>query len=88
MTNADQTLFIELYSRDQKKIFLYILSMVHRYSDAEDLMQQTASEMWQMFDRFEAGSNFAAWGIAIARFQVLNYRKTLGKSRLFLSEEV
>lgn len=60
MSRTDKTLFIELYSREQKKIFLYVLSMVHHWSDAEDIMQQTAAEMWRMFDQFEEGTNFAS----------------------------
>ena len=51
MTFSEKTHFIELYSREQKKIFLYILSMVHRQSDAEDIMQQTAADMWRLGDR-------------------------------------
>ncbi|HOK65745.1 MAG TPA: sigma-70 family RNA polymerase sigma factor [Anaerohalosphaeraceae bacterium] len=88
MSGQKNTLFIELYSREQKKIFLYILSMVHRRSDAEDIMQQTAADMWRLFDRFEKGTNFASWGIEIARYRILSYRKKQNKNRLFLSEEV
>ncbi len=88
MTYSEKLNFIELYSREQKKIFLFIISMVHRHTDAEDIMQQTASEMWRMFDRFEEGTNFAAWGMAIARYKILDYRKQQNKKRLFLSNEV
>ena len=88
MDFTDKTKFIELYSKEQKKIFLYILSMVHHRSDAEDLMQQTACQMWQMFDRFEPGTNFAAWGITIAKFRILSYRKQKANNRMFLCPEV
>ncbi|HML74688.1 MAG TPA: sigma-70 family RNA polymerase sigma factor [Anaerohalosphaeraceae bacterium] len=88
MALTDKTLFIELYSREQKKIFLYVLNMVHHWSDAEDIMQQTAAEMWRMFDHFEAGTNFASWGIAIARYRILDYRKKQQSKGLFLSLDV
>ena len=88
MVKSDKSVFIELYSREQKKIFLYILSMVHHHSDVEDIMQQTASEMWRLFDRFERGTNFASWGITIAKYKILSYRKKRGNNRLFLSQEV
>lgn len=88
MAFPEKTQFIELYSREQKKIFLYILGMVHRQSDAEDIMQQTASDMWRLFERFETGTNFASWGIEIAKYRILSYRKKQSKSRLFLSQEV
>lgn len=88
MDTVQQLQFIELYTKSQKNIHLYILSMVHCPSDAEDIMQQTAAAMWQMFDRFQEGSNFIAWGISIARFRILDYRKHKQKHRLFLSEDV
>ena len=88
MAFSDKSHFIELYSRDQKRIFLYILSMVHRHSDAEDLLQQTAADMWRLFDRFEKGTNFSSWGIAIAKYRILSYRKKQKNNRLFLSQEV
>ena len=88
MAFPEKTHFIELYSREQKKIFLYILSMVHRQSDAEDIMQQTAADMWRLFERFEKGTNFAAWGMGIAKYRILSYRKKQSKNRLFLSQEV
>ena len=88
MAFSEKSHFIELYSRDQKRIFLYILSIVHRQSDAEDILQQTAAEMWRMFDSFEKGTNFASWGIAIAKYRILSYRKKQKKDWGFLSQEV
>jgi RNA polymerase sigma-70 factor (ECF subfamily) len=88
MDSAAQLKFIELYTTHQKKIYLYILSMVHHLPDADDLMQQTAASMWQMFDRYEEGTNFAGWGVSIARFRILEYRKQDRKRHLFLSEEI
>ena len=88
MAFSEKSHFIELYSRDQKGIFLYILSMVHRQSDADDILQQTAAEMWRMFDSFEKGTNFASWGIAIAKYRILSFRKKQKKDWGFLSQEV
>ena len=88
MSTSNRSHFIELYSKEQKKIFLYILSMVHNRSDAEEIMQQTAMDMWNLFDRFSEGSNFAAWGCTVARFRILDFRKKQKKDKLFLSNEV
>lgn len=88
MDFTDKTQFIELYSREHKKIFFYILGMVHHKSDAEDIMQQTASDMWRLFDRFEKGTNFAAWGIAIAKYKILDYRKAQKNNRIFLNNDI
>lgn len=81
--------FLALYSVNQKRIFGYIISLVPRRTDAEDILQQTAMEMWRLFDRFEPGSNFSAWGMTIARFRVLKFRKDNQREQFvaFLSDE-
>lgn len=81
--------FLRLYSVTQKRIFVYILSLVPARQDAEDLLQQTMMEMWKLFDRFEQGTNFTGWGMAIARYQVLKFREKRQKEKglLFLSDE-
>ena len=88
MSPSSKADFIEHYSKEQKKIFLFILSMVHNKADAEELMQQTAMDMWKMFERFQKGTSFAAWGCTIAKYRILDYRKKQQKNRLFLSPEV
>jgi RNA polymerase sigma-70 factor (ECF subfamily) len=75
--------FLSLYSVNQKRIFAYILSLVPRRTDAEDVLQQAMMEMWKLFDRFEQGSDFTAWGITIARFQVFKFRKQQQKDKRF-----
>lgn len=67
--------FLALYSINQKRIFSFILALVPKRVDAEDVLQQTMLEMWRLFDRFEAGTNFSAWGMKIARFQILKFRR-------------
>lgn len=81
--------FLSLYSVNQKRIFAFILTLVPRRVDAEDVLQQTAMDMWKLFDRFEAGSSFVTWGITIARYRVLKYRRKRQRAGLvsFLNDE-
>jgi RNA polymerase sigma-70 factor (ECF subfamily) len=72
---------------EERRIYNFILSLVGNYNDADDLMQETAVVMLDRFDEFERGSNFAAWGMRVARYKILNFRKRQGKKfRLFSSE--
>lgn len=81
--------FLTLYSVSQKRIFAYILSLVPKRVDAEDMLQQTSMEMWRMFDKFEPGTDFTAWGIAISRFRIMKFRKEQQRDRkvTFLNDE-
>lgn len=65
--------FLHLFMANQKSIYSFILAMVRNCPDADDIMQETVTLMWDRFDEFEPGSNFGAWGTKIARFKVLSY---------------
>jgi RNA polymerase sigma-70 factor (ECF subfamily) len=79
--------FLRLFMADERRIYNFILSLVGNYNDADDLMQETAVVMLNRFDEFEPGSNFAAWGMRVARYKIMNFRKRQGnKLRLFSSE--
>ena len=60
--------------------------MVHNQSAAEDLLQETVTIMWEKFDQFEEGTNFAAWAIAIARNKSLEYLKENHKTKKLFTD--
>ena len=78
--------FVELFTKHQKNIFFYILSLVSNHSDAEDILQETAGDMWKMFDRYERGTNFLSWSFTIAKFRVLKYRRNQNKKLQILDD--
>jgi RNA polymerase sigma-70 factor (ECF subfamily) len=65
--------FLKLFRKNEKRIYVYILSAVANRSIAEDIMQETMLVMWRKFVEFELGTKFSAWGYQIARFLVLDY---------------
>jgi RNA polymerase sigma-70 factor (ECF subfamily) len=78
--------FLALFVTNQKRIFGFIQALVPHRTDAEDLMQETVMAMWRMFDRFSPDGDFSAWGIQIARYRILTYRKK-ENLRVRLSDE-
>lgn len=79
MNNKENNTYADKYHRllyqNQGRIYVYILSLVGNYSDSDDIMQETISVMWRRFKDFEPGSDFVAWGIKIAHFKILEYRR-------------
>ncbi len=67
--------FLELYVRNERRIYVYIYTLVHDWTTAEDLLQETAVILWTQFEQFKPETNFAAWSLTIAKFQVLKYLK-------------
>ena len=80
--------FLGLIVSGQKRIFSYIIAIVPIQSDAEDILQDTMTIMWRKFDEFERGSNFVAWGIAIAKYRIMKYRRSRMTSKLRLDDDV
>lgn len=68
-------LFVRLFLEHERQVFSFILTLVPRWNDADDLLQETSSTLWEKFDEFKEGTSFLAWAITVARYKVLNYRK-------------
>ncbi len=80
--------FLKLSMTAQRRLLAFILTLVPNHTDADDLLQETTMVMWRRFDEYRPGSDFVAWGITIARYKVLNYRKKYATSHVQFSDEV
>ena len=74
--------FVRLLTQHQRRVYGYILTMVVNWNDADEILQETNLRLWEEFDRFEPGTDFAAWAIRVAYYQVLTWRKKRDRSRL------
>jgi RNA polymerase sigma-70 factor (ECF subfamily) len=69
--------YLALFVKHNHHLFNFVLTLVPNYSDAEDILQESAQTMWKKFDTFEEGTNFLAWACQIIRFKVSNYYRTV-----------
>jgi RNA polymerase sigma-70 factor (ECF subfamily) len=79
--------FVRLLGQNQRRIFVYVMSMVPNWNDAEEIIQETNLVLWREFGRFQPGTNFTAWACKVALHQVLAWRKRVKRSRLEFSPE-
>ncbi len=79
--------FGRLFVQYQPRIYGLIRSLVVHRADAEDLLQETASVLWRKFDEFQPGSNFLAWAMQVARYQVMYFRQRQKRDVLQFSEK-
>lgn len=80
---------VELLTECQLPLMLYVRSLLPGDAGAQDVAQQANVRVWEKRQEFTLGSNFRAWAFAIARFEVLNYRKLQARNaRLKFSEEL
>jgi len=78
--------FLRLLMANQKRIYAFILAMVPNQVDADDLFQETVLLMWSKFDGFTRGTSFVAWGITVAKYQILSVRKRHSTRSILLSQ--
>jgi RNA polymerase sigma-70 factor (ECF subfamily) len=78
--------FIQLFTSHEPRLRAYVLTLVARWSDAEEVMQQCNLVLWQKFGAFQGGTNFFAWACQIARLEVLDFRKRRGRERALFSD--
>lgn len=80
--------FLSLLMANQRQISSYIGVLVPNFNDADDILQETITVMWEKFSQYQEGTNFAAWGVRIAYYNILRYRREKGKGKMQLSDSV
>lgn len=82
MTQNNQTPdFLKLFVRHQQEIYAYVITLLPNVHDADDLFQEGMVVMWQKFEQFVPGTNFAAWGVRIMQYEILDYRRRMSRSK-------
>lgn len=79
--------FVQLFTRTQRPLYLYILSMVSSPSDADEILQETNVVIWSKFQNFKLGTNFKAWAREIARLEIMKHRDRRRRDKLQFSDE-
>ena len=67
--------FVRLFTTIQRPLYLSILPMVHTPADAEEVLQEANVVILSKWAQFTPGTNFLAWARAIARLEVLRFRR-------------
>ena len=79
---------MSLLVQNQRNILAFILSLIPQKNDAEDVFQETLTEMWKKFGQYEPGSNFSAWGTVIAKYKILEYRRHTQKTKIHFGNQL
>lgn len=80
--------FADLMADHQPRLLGYIRSLVADEHATKDILQETNVTLLKKSRDFEAGTNFTAWAFRIAYFEVLTWRRRLGRDRLQFGDEL
>ncbi len=67
--------FSRLLVANQRRIYGFILSLVHDRAATNDILQEVSAVLWRKFERFEPGTDFAAWAMSVARLNIFEWRR-------------
>jgi len=73
--NERVKVFLNLYSTYQHRIYGFIMSIIGNWDQADDILQETMSVLWNKFKQYEPGTDFLSWAMKVAHFQVLSHIK-------------
>ena len=80
--------FVRLLAKHDLRLAEYIHTLVPLWHDAEDIIQNTKLRLWEQFDSFRPGTDFAAWAFTIAGYLVRAHRKCCQRRRICFSDDL
>ncbi|MEM1296996.1 MAG: sigma-70 family RNA polymerase sigma factor [Verrucomicrobiota bacterium] len=80
--------FVGLFTQNEGGLRAFVRTLLPSWDDANEVMQEVSLVAWKKFDQFDRETEFIRWAATIARFEVLNYRRTKARDRLVFDEEV
>jgi RNA polymerase sigma-70 factor (ECF subfamily) len=80
--------FVLLLNGAHALLLRYVASLVGNRHDAEDVLQRASVVMWRRFATFETGTDFVAWATTVAFYEVRNFQRITGRSRLQFDDEL
>lgn len=80
--------FVRLFGLNQGQVFAYIVTLLPRWADAEDVLQRTSIVLWNKFDQFDPSTSFIRWAYAVAYREALKYLKQEGRRQQVFREAV
>lgn len=83
---ADSEL-ISLFTKSQRRLYLFILHATGNPDQAEEILQETNVVILTKLDQFQRGTNFHAWVCQIAHYEILKFRQRRHRSKLIFSDE-
>jgi RNA polymerase sigma-70 factor (ECF subfamily) len=88
-SDDDSAAFVAELLRHQRRIYLFIASLLASPTDTEDVYQQTCLALWKKRGQFPEVHDFFAWACGFARNEALHQIRSKSRSRhLYLPDDL
>ena len=65
--------FMRLYMAHQERVRAFIIAQVGRIDHADEILQDTAVALWELWDRYDRDTRFGTWACGVARNKVFEF---------------
>lgn len=79
--SARQKRFVELLTGHQRQLYIFVSAFLTDPHAVDEVLQRTNVVLWEKAESFAIDSDFAAWALTIARYEVLAYCKSRHRDR-------
>lgn len=80
--------FVGLLTASHDRLLGYLLSLLGRWHDAQDVLQRASVLMWQKYGSFESGTDFMAWASTICFYEAKVFQRTASRSPLHFDDDL
>ena len=80
-TEEQEKEFVQLLVTHQSVIRAFVISLLPGVSETDDVIQNSNEVLWTKRESFEIGTNFKAWALTTARFQVMALQQNTQKGK-------
>ena len=87
--NEDQMAFFAAqWSRVQPVVQNYVLAIIRRPQDVDDVVQEVAVTVCKDLPRYDRSKEFLPWVLAIARFRAIDFQRRMGRDKMVMSSDI
>ncbi len=80
--------FVLELSQAQQRLFGFLFKRLGDREQAREVLQRTNLVLCRKSDSFKLGTNFKAWALTVANYEVMAFRKIQARERLVFTDEV
>jgi RNA polymerase sigma-70 factor, ECF subfamily len=85
---TEQEKFMRLWTTAQPMVAGYIHSLIGDHKAAEDVLQETAMQLFREMERYDPERPFIAWAIGTAKLKTLGYFRDSARSKLYFDGDL
>lgn len=80
--------FVAQFTRVQRQLHAFILSVVWNPAEADDVLQETNLVLWEKADEFDDQRPFLPWAMRFAQWQAMAWLKKRKRQRLVIDDDL